>query len=52
MFHDSTEVVHFWQEHLRKNTVHFSVHHMTLTCLTSGDVHLDHLVKVVSSRFL
>ena len=51
MFHDSAEVVHFWQEHLRKNIVHL-VHHLTLMCLTSGDVHLDHLVKVVSSSFL
>lgn len=52
--HDSTEVMHFWQEYHRDDSMS-SVRHMgfkILMCFMTRDFDLDHLVKVVSARFL
>lgn len=54
--HDYTEVIHFWQDYLRRNIAYMSCvsHHsyMMSMCFISGDVNFDHSVKVMSSRFL
>ena len=46
----------FWQEYQRSEAVFFSVNpirrHIVSLCLLSGDDNFDHLVKVVSARFL
>lgn len=48
------EIMHCWPEYPSSDAVFFSVHHVrhvTSMCLVAGDIHFDHLVKVLSAVF-
>lgn len=47
-------IMHFFQEHHRRDIMSFSVHyvrrHILSICLVTDGVNFDHLVKVVSAQ--
>lgn len=46
--YDSIQVMNFWQEYHRSNAEFIA----SIICPITSDVDFDHLVKVVSARFL
>lgn len=49
--HNQIEVIHFWQGYYRRDD-DIILGSMMSICYLTGDVNVDHLVKVVSSEFL
>ena len=53
--HDLIKVMQFWQQYHMKNVpcaVHPISRYMMSTCLITGNVNFDHLIKGLSARFL
>lgn len=51
--HDEIEITIFWQGYHRNDVTYaFSVCHILIICLITGDVKFSHMIKVVSARSL
>ena len=54
--HDYIQVIHFWQDYSISDAVSFLVHsirrHIMSVCPIINNVNFDHLIKVVSAKFL